>query len=185
MPRSQIVLVALMAACATQSDHVRLRPAHWAQPVLGGVQNWHRVSDDLYRAAQPSSADMRTLQNFGVRSIVNLREFHSDRERLRETRLHLVEHPLATGHVGYQDLVAALRKLLDAPKPALVHCWHGSDRTGAVCAAWRIAIDGWSPSEALDEMVAGGFGHSSYYDNLRVLIARLDADRLRRDAGVE
>lgn len=40
----------------------------------------------------------------------------------------------------------------------VVHCWHGSDRTGAVIAAYRIVQQGWSQHDAIDEMINGGYG---------------------------
>lgn len=35
---------------------------------------------------------------------------------------------------------------------------HGSDRTGTMCALYRIAVQGWSKEDAIREMTAGGFG---------------------------
>ncbi|MEZ6035837.1 MAG: tyrosine-protein phosphatase [Planctomycetota bacterium] len=182
MMRVTLGTVFLLAACATGSSEVRVRPEAWAQPVIGaGLDNWHRVSADLYRCGQPSDDDMRALAGFGVASVVNLRELHSDRDEIEGSGLVLIEVPLDTGGMDYADLVRALAAVVAAPKPVAVHCWRGSDRTGAVCAAWRVAVDGWTPQAALDEMVAGGFGHSAWYGNLRELIGNLDAERLRAD----
>lgn len=185
-PRSASLLCCLFAACGTTCLATpRVRPTQWAQPVVGGaVDNWYCVTPELHRCAQPSPADMRALASFGVRSVVNLRTFHSDTDEIAGTRLQLIEVPMRAGDMTYTQLVAALGALLAAEKPVAVHCWHGSDRTGAVCAAWRIAVDGWTPAAALEEMVGGGFGHSVLYGNLRQLVAGLDAERLRRDAGL-
>lgn len=180
-------LMVLTAACATTSSPPppRARPSHWAQPMVGSrIDNWFQVAPELYRCAQPSAADMRTLAAAGIRSVVNLREYHSDRDEVDGTGLHLVELRLDAGDLTYLQLVAALRALLAAPKPVVVHCWQGADRTGAVVAGWRVAVDGWTPAQALEEMVAGGFGHSVFYDNLRALVAGLDRAQLRADAGL-
>ena len=183
--RRLLVATCLLAACATTSDTQRLRPLHWAQPVLGSdTDNLYQVSADLYRGAQPSAKAMRSLEEFGIRSVVNLREYHSDSRAAASTKLALIEVPLDAGDLTYRGLVAALHAVVAAPKPAIVHCWHGSDRTGAVVAAWRVAVDDWMPSEALDEMVAGGFGHSEVFENLRTLIAGLDPVQLRADVGL-
>jgi len=183
--RLLITTCILLAACATAGDTPRARPLQWAQPVVGSeVRNWHQVSPDLYRCAQPDAKAMRTLEAFGIRAVVNLREYHSDARAAAGTKLALIEVPLDAGDMTYQELVEALHAAVTAPKPVVVHCWHGSDRTGAVVAAWRIAIDGWTPKEALDEMVAGGFGHSEMFDNLRILVAGLDPVQLRVDAGL-
>ena len=43
----------ILGACATGSEETRVRPVAWAQPVIGGdVDNWFRVSEDLFRCAQ-------------------------------------------------------------------------------------------------------------------------------------
>jgi protein tyrosine/serine phosphatase len=37
-------------------------------------------------------------------------------------------------------------------QPVLVHCWHGTVRTGVLVAIYRIKEQGWSFEKALDEM---------------------------------
>lgn len=64
------------------------RPPEWAQPLLlAGVPNLHKVSDDLYRSAQPTCEGMSNLKKLGIETIVNLRSFHSDRARIGNTGL--------------------------------------------------------------------------------------------------
>ena len=187
MPIRLCTMPLLLAACAaTASDTTRLRPTQWAQPVIGkGPDNWHQVATDLYRCSQPTAADMRVLVTFGIRSVCNLRQYHSDADEVAGTSLALHEVPLGARSLSYEDLVTALKTLLAAEKPVAVHCWHGSDRTGAVVAAWRIAVDGWTPRQAADEMTAGGFGFHQMFDNLRALVEGIDPERLRADVGLE
>ncbi len=40
----------------------------------------------------------------------------------------------------------------------LLHCYHGSDRTGASVAMYRIIFQNWSTTDALAEMKHGGYG---------------------------
>lgn len=185
-PSLVLLLPFVLLGCGTTSSAtMRARPTHWAQPMLGAdVANWHRVDDQLYRCGQPDRQGMRALAAQGVRTVVNLRSWHSDRDEIAGTGIALVEVPASAGSMDYQDLVQALRAVVRAEKPVAVHCWHGSDRTGAVVAAWRVAVSGWTAQEALDEMVAGGFGHSELFDNLRALVAGLDRAQLRADVGL-
>ena len=41
--------------------------------------------------------------------------------------------------------------------PALVHCVAGRDRTGTMCAVYRMECDGWKPARAAAEMRGYGF----------------------------
>lgn len=182
------VLILLLAAIAMlpAADPPRVRPVAWAQPVIGaeGPGNWFQIAPELHRCEQPSGKEMRVLEAFGIKGVVNLREHHSDADEVRGTGLVLTEVQLDAGDLTYAQLVTALKALLAAPKPTVVHCWHGSDRTGAVVAAWRIAMQGWTPADALDELVNGGYGHHAMFANLRVLISGLDRAKLRQDLGL-
>ncbi|MBL8752635.1 MAG: tyrosine-protein phosphatase [Planctomycetes bacterium] len=181
---AMVWIATFLAACAVP-EGPPVRPATWAAPLPSTeLENFHRVAPDLYRCAQPSAAGMRELASTGVRSVVNLRYMHSDRDEVAGTGLALVELPDHAFAFGYRDLCEALRAVLQAPKPVVVHCQHGADRTGALCAAWRVAVDGWTPQQALDEMCGGGFGHSRWFPNLRALVLGLDRARLRADVGL-
>ena len=59
-----------------------------------------------------------------------------------------------------------MRILKNAPKPIVVHCHQGSDRTGAVIAMYRIVFQKWAKEKALDEMENGGFGFHKRYSNI-------------------
>lgn len=90
-------------------------------------------------------------------------------------------HRLEADDLTVADLVNALRVLHDAPKPVLVHCWHGSDRTGAVVAAYRIVFQDWTPAAAADEFQHGGFGyHERWFPHLVSLLTTLDVAEVRR-----
>src|SRR3990172_8503361 len=63
------------------------RPGKWARAVeVEGAPNLYQVSDTLYRSAQPTALGMKNLKkNLGIKTVVNLRSFHSDRDELGET----------------------------------------------------------------------------------------------------
>lgn len=159
----------------------RVRPATWAQPMLGGrTGNWFRVDDRLQRSEQPDTKGMRELEASGIRTVVNLRSLHTDDDEARGTALKLVHLPCDAGDLTYDQLLAAVRAIVKADAPVLLHCWHGSDRTGAVAAGYRIAIQGWTREAAVDEMVNGGYGHHEMFDNLRTLLLGLDEAAFRQ-----
>ena len=164
-----------------------VRPADWAQRVEAeGVPNLHRVSDALYRGGQPNAEGFLALEKLGVRTVINLRTFHSDREKLEGTDL-AYEHvrTLPTG-ADEEDVAAFLRIVTDpARTPAFVHCQRGADRTGMMCAAYRIVVQGWAKDEAIREMTRGGFEFHTGFDQLLGYVRKMDVSDLKRRAGLD
>lgn len=150
-----------------------------------GLPNLHRVSDTLFRGAQPEENGFAELEKMGIRTVVNLRSAHSDREMLAGTRLLYVEIPITASKVTGEAVVYFLRIAGDpARAPVFVHCQHGADRTGVMCAFYRVVLQDWSREEAIDEMTGGGFGfHSIYLSTLVPMVRAADPARLRRLSG--
>lgn len=162
------------------------RPAAWAAPTQApGLPNLHRVAPGVWRGAQPSAEGMRTLETMGVRTVVNLRGFHSDRDELVGTGLSYVHVRFNTWNPEDEDVVAFLKVVADpARQPVFVHCQHGADRTGMMCALYRMTVQGWTVDEAIAEMTRGGYGFHPIWRNLPVYLRQVDAERLRRMAGL-
>jgi len=153
---------------------------------MDGVPNLHHVSKNLYRSAQPTSQGMQNLQQNGIATVVNLRSFHSDRDEIGATGLGYEHIYMKAWHPERKEAVRFLQ-IVTNPKrtPVLVHCLHGSDRTGTMCALYRIAVQGWTKEEAIREMTSGGFGFHEIFENLPSWIQDLDVESLRKDAGIE
>jgi protein tyrosine phosphatase (PTP) superfamily phosphohydrolase (DUF442 family) len=162
------------------------RPVTWAHPLeLPGVPNLHKVSDDLYRGAQPSAEGMEQLKKLGVRTVVNLRSLHSDRDEIADTGLGYEHIRMETWNPETEDVVRFLKIITDSNcTPVFVHCQRGADRTGMMCAVYRIAVQGWSGGEAMEEMTKGGFGFYSGWQDLVDYVLKLDADEIKRSAGL-
>jgi len=163
------------------------RDPKWAKAIeKPGLPNLHKVSDRLYRGAQPTAEGMEQLKAMGVRTVVNLRKFHSDRDEIGDTGLayeHIYFNPL---HPEDKEVVRFLQIATDKTRtPAFVHCQHGADRTGTVCALYRIIVQGWSRDEAIREMTDGPFGHhEAVFGNLRHYIRELDIEAIKKRAGL-
>jgi protein tyrosine/serine phosphatase len=175
-------LVILLMLCGSQAfAEPRLRPNVWAVPVIGTtLNNFYWVDDNIYRAEQPDEDSLQALAELGIKEILNLREYHSDADAA-ENQFTLYRVPMEAGSVTEEQLLAALRKIKNRKAPLLIHCWHGSDRTGVTVAAYRIIFQNWSREQAVDEMVNGGFGyHGTLYPNLLELINKLDVEKIKR-----
>ena len=169
-----------------ESEKPDTRPAKWAQPIdLPGCPNLHKVSDDLYRGAQPTAEGMEQLRQLGVRTIINLRSLHSDRDEIGDLDLSYHHINMKAWHGEDEDVVKFLNIMKEEENlPAFVHCQHGADRTGTMSAIYRIVFQGWSRKEALQEMVHGGFNFHSIWQNLLRYLQKMDIDELKREAGM-
>lgn len=158
------------------------RDPRWAPPLTQpGLPNLHRVAPTLYRGAQPEAAGFRAVQALGVKTVINLRSLHSDRDLLAGTTLGYEHLPMVAWEADEDALLAFLRIATDPTKqPVLVHCQHGADRTGTAIALYRMVIEGWSRQDAIREMTEGGFGFHPEWHNLIEFLERVDVERLRR-----
>ena len=163
------------------------RPAAWAAPVeLDGAPNLHRVSPTLFRSAQPTAAGMKNLEQLSIKTVINLRSFHSDRDELENTSLAYEHLTMKAWHPEYKEAVAFLKIATDpARAPVLVHCQHGADRTGTMCALYRIVIQNWTKEDAIKEMTDGGYNYHEIWTNLPDWIQDLDIDALKQDIAPE
>jgi protein tyrosine/serine phosphatase len=179
------LLFLLMLCCVQVMAEPRLRPTQWAVPVLDTtLSNVYWVDKDIYRAEQPSEESLKALAALGIKEILNLREYHTD-EDAAEQNFTIHDVPMAAGSVTEEQLLAALGKIKNRKAPLLIHCWHGSDRTGTTVAAYRIVFQNWSKAQAIDEMVNGGYGyHGSIYPNLVELINKLDVEKMKQQLQV-
>lgn len=175
-----IVLMLLLAVSAYAEP--RVRPIEWAQPMLGvELDNFYQVSTELYRSDQPDDEAMRQLQAMGIRSALNLREYHADDDEADGTTLKLYRVAMNAGEINDALVARALEAIAEAPKPILVHCWHGSDRTGAIVAMYRMVFQNWPRQRAIDEFINGGYGyHQSVYPNIERYLQTVDIAQFKR-----
>lgn len=157
----------------------------WSQEIKApGLSNFRKVSKVLYRSAQPNKEGMKELKKMGVKTIINLRSFHSDRDEIGNTGLAYEHMYTKTWHVEEKEIVRFLQIVTDPDRtPALVHCMQGVDRTGTMCAVYRIVIEGWDKKEAIAEMKA--IGHNTIWKNLPKLLEKLDVEGIRKKAGLD
>jgi protein tyrosine/serine phosphatase len=163
------------------------RPTTWAAVLKEeGLSNFHKVSDRLYRSAQPSTAGMSKLKDLGIKTVVNLRSFHSDRRKLGKLGLGYERIYMKAWHPEEKEIIRFLRLVTDESKgPILVHCQHGADRTGTMCAVYRVAVQGWTKEDALKEMTEGGYNFHGIWKNLITWFNKLDIEKVRKAAGIE
>jgi len=111
--------------------------------------NFHTVvAGELYRAAQVDAEELADIQaKYGVRTVINLRGpskaswYEKEVAESQKLGLNHLDFKLSAGRELTQkqveDLIALMR---DAPKPILVHCKGGADRSGIASALYVAAI---------------------------------------------
>ncbi len=132
--------------------------------------NFHTVLEgELYRSAQVTPETLtRYARENGIRSVLNLRGaapgsdwYEAEIASSRELGLTHADFGLV-GHVEIsqdqaEQLIALMERL---PKPLLIHCKQGSDRTGFVVALYLAAIEGVGEEEA-EGALSLTYGHFS------------------------
>ena len=153
---------------------------------IDGVPNLYKITDNLYRSAQPTKEGMSNLRKTGIETVINLRSFHSDKEELKNTELASEHIYMKTWHPEREDVVQFLRIVTNKKHmPVLFHCQHGADRTGTMCALYRVVVQGWTKEEAIKEMTQGGYGFHKIWSNLPDWIDQLDIESIRTEVGIK
>jgi len=112
--------------------------------------NFHPViAGELYRSSQPSPAMIADLQKqYGIKTIINLRGDNTghhwyDKEVTEAKQLDInhIDFRMSSNKELTEAQAAQLVEIMrDAPKPILIHCQAGADRTGLASALYLAAI---------------------------------------------
>jgi protein tyrosine/serine phosphatase len=175
-----------VACFAGQTNNVTSRPTNWAAPLTEpGLSNFYEVTTNLYRGAQPTAQGMKELKAMGIKTVLNLRSFHSDNHLVSSGELKLARLHMKPWHAEDEDVVAFLKIVSDTNNlPVFVHCQRGADRTGMICAMYRVVVCGWTKDAAVKEMKEGGFHFNPGWQNLVNYVEHADVEELKRRAGI-
>lgn len=177
-----VMLLALLAgSCASQPPPKKTpttQPLASSQD-LPGLPNFGRVSDVLYRGAQPDEGGFEQLKKMGVKTVVDLRGA-SHRDELGSLGIKYVHIPTNVMQIEQAKVIEFLRIVRDpANQPVFLHCERGADRTGCYVAAYRMVEQGWEEPDAEAELP--NFHFNPFWGNIRTYLRQLDPERIRRD----
>lgn len=141
--------------------------------------NLYKINDSIYRCEQPGNKDFVELENLGIRSVLNLRNYHSDQDGGKNSNLLLFRVKMNAHRIEDKDIIMALQILCTAPKPIVVHCKHGADRTGLIIAMYRIIYQNWTKEQAVNELVDGGYGFHPIFKNIPQYIQNVDIEKFK------
>jgi hypothetical protein len=112
-----------------------------------------KVTDALTRGTRVDEHALRDLKSRGFKGVVNLCREYDDSDKVRAVGLV----PL---HLGILDNTAPTESMMvqfldfisdRAHQPTYVHCEAGKGRTGCAVASYRMAIQGWTAAQALED----------------------------------
>ncbi len=135
------------------------RPQNWAK-VLNQGHNFYQISPQIFRSEQPNAELVSQLKAHDIDVVINLRSRNKDLTVLPSKDFKLVHIPIHTWAMSREDLLQVMQQIQQAKalnQKVLLHCYHGSDRTGASIAMYRIIFEHWKIEDALNEMKYGGY----------------------------
>jgi tyrosine-protein phosphatase SIW14 len=157
------------------------RPSIWANKITNtSLTNLYKVDEGIFRCEQPDQKSFQELADLGIKSVLNLRNKHSDSLFLQDSPLNCFKVNMEAKDIADDEMIQALKALRDAPKPIVVHCKHGADRTGAVIAMYRIVFQDWTKEKAIGELKYGGFGFHEAFANIPVYIQQTNVAEMKK-----
>lgn len=158
-----LALLLLAGSAVSQSQ---LPSSHPTQHSMGsrkhyvGLPNFGEVTPNLFRGGQPGVDGLEALKKMGVNIVVDMRSTRSAHEEAVVSKLGM-QYVAIPWHCPFpaDPVFARFLKVIEEnpDKKIFVHCRLGDDRTGMAIASYRIAEEGWSADEALNEMKMFGF----------------------------
>lgn len=159
-----VFLAPSLAAQTPNSPPTTIGPIPLGEKLkLAGLPNAGKINDSLFRGAQPHAEGFQQLKSLGVTTVVDLRGEDPDkvaweRKQTEAAGMRFLNIPVSGWSPPTNDQVAQFLSLFrDSHARVFVHCHFGDDRTGVFVAAYRMAHDRWSPSQAVKEMYFFGF----------------------------
>ncbi len=131
---------------------------------IEGIHNAGKINDVLYRGAQPKEQGLAELKKLGISTIVDLRgegpdKIRWERGQAESLGMRFVHIPVSGWSPPTDEQVGQFLSLFrsNPPQKIFVHCRFGDDRTGVFVATYRMAMEKWTPEQAMDEMYFFGF----------------------------
>jgi protein tyrosine/serine phosphatase len=145
--------------------------------------NFHAITPgEAYRSAQLDGEKLEFyVKKYQIRSILNLRGRRPDHDWYKEeirtsANLNVVHYDISLSAVrkpSPEDVRELIHIFRTAPRPLLIHCKAGADRSGLAAAMWKVIVDREPKSEARKQLsikfahipLGGPEAMDSFFDN--------------------
>jgi protein tyrosine phosphatase (PTP) superfamily phosphohydrolase (DUF442 family) len=112
-------------------------------------RNLHQVDDGVWRSSQPDPATLRRMAARGIRGVLNLRgatlygSYLLERETCRALGLELVDFEMTSRRLPSAERILELDRAFGTiPRPFVMHCKSGADRSGFAAALYLLLRTG-------------------------------------------
>lgn len=124
--------------------------------------NFHPITQgEAYRSAQLNRDELAYyIKQYNIKSVLNLRGENLSSSWYKEEKVACAKHNVTHFDISlsaYREPDnAEVNKLIKvfkfAPRPILIHCQAGADRSGLAAAMWKVVVDGAPKSEAAKQL---------------------------------
>ena len=120
--------------------------------------NFHPITEgEAYRSAQMDRDELEYyIEKHNIRSILNLRGKNPDAQWYMEemqvsAECNVMHYDISLSvsrGISNENVQRLIEIFKSAPRPILIHCQGGADRSGLVAAMWKVVVDKEPKSEA-------------------------------------
>lgn len=140
------------------------------------IKNFGQMDDVMYRGGQPAESDYKVLADFGIGTIIDLRNDYEPYAKSAAEAAGLKYYNIPMNGISApsdQD-VAQFLKIVNDPSSGKIfmHCKAGIHRTGVMGAVYRIAKDRWDYEKAYLEMKNYEFSVGLFRGALKSFVKR-------------
>ncbi len=131
-------------------DHAVLR-VRW--------HNFDQVAEGVYRSNHPNHERFEDYANMGIKTVLTLRgamhqpQYLFEAESCAALGIELHQHQMAARRAPTVDELLTLLEFFETlPRPFLMHCKSGADRTGLASALYLMIYEGKTWDEVSDQL---------------------------------
>jgi protein tyrosine/serine phosphatase len=133
------------------------------------LPRFEKVSERLFRGAQPRAGGVQRLTELGINTVINLRgasnTTRAEEVEVRKAGLNYFNISLPNWGRPQDERMRRILDIIGAPESGrvFVHCKDGVDRTGMVVALHRMRHEGWKTADALAEAERSGMRRIQFW----------------------
>jgi protein tyrosine/serine phosphatase len=125
------------------------------------LPNFHEVHPYLFRSGEPTETGFNKLPSHNIKTVIDLRApteaAKQEKKWAEKLGIKYINMPMSSEPPTQKQVQTFLDEVTAAKNDpnkgaVLVHCAHGSDRTGCMVGIWRVTNDGYSYPQAYKEM---------------------------------